>query len=360
VGVLAEQGGLDRARMLLMRRTQSAPLEPEAYLDAIRLELSVPSSGSAWRAWLVRAVEGGAQVAGHVAGIVPVPALSIALTDLSPGALLEQADRDAALDLLRLRACALLVEDDARCLDLLDDEALTAAGDDAAWRELCLAVLLARSFAAPHAVLRGLEKLKAIPDHPLLGELAAELARAQRYQALRRQARAPSSLERLLGLAGRCSEEVDRVVLRGFDHDARAQSAVHLAWADEVAKLAPELVDAWCARMTALAQARGAPERLPDPADARARAIVDQAARDIEADARRFLPGAAISMALYRKHARLKLLAGIAEHGPSLRLERLAAVGAGRSGAVRRVLAHLRRDRALVLFEAMVRLARAG
>jgi hypothetical protein len=47
IGVLSEQGVLDRARMLLARRAQREPRDPDAYLDAIRLELGVPSSGSA-------------------------------------------------------------------------------------------------------------------------------------------------------------------------------------------------------------------------------------------------------------------------------------------------------------------------
>jgi len=350
VGVLSEQGGHDRARMLLARQAQRESLNPEPYLDAIRLELGVPSSGSAWRAWLARAFESKAEIADRIATIVPEAALCMALIEISPGAIFEQADRPSALDLLRLRARALLASDDPRSLDLLETEAITSSSD-AEIVELCLNVLSARAFAEPARVERLAAKLSTASTHE---PLRAALAIARDYAALSLSARLPSPLERMIALLGRCDEPTDRNLLAAVDRDLRAQPVLYLEWADAVALAAPRLIDAWLTRWQT-----PVPAATPDGAAITAK-VITEASAAIESDPLRFVPLPATELTLYRKHVRLKALSAIVEHAPSVRLELLRTGGAEQPGRVRRALNHLANDPALALVEQLARQARDG
>lgn len=360
IGVLAEQGVHDRARILLAKRIQAEPREPEPYLDAVRLELGVPSSGSAWRAWLVRALEAGVAIADRIAEIVPEPALQSALTEVAPALLWRQPDRASALDLLRLRACALLTstssEPEPRALDVVEavlSGELPASSDDAALFELCAGVLIASALVQPEPVARLAASLEGRLGEAERAELEAELRLARRYRALELPLEPPAPIERALGLLGRCTPELDRALLAELDRDVRARPARYLAWADAVGEAAPELTDAWLTRWRAIERAR----QSAWPQE-RASGLIHDATRAIERDALRFLPLPASDLALYRKHARHKAWSALVEHAPEVRLESLRGLAQLRSGAAGRALAHLGSDPALALFDQLLRLAR--
>ena len=346
VGVLAEQGVLDRARMLLARRVQREPRAPEAFLDAIRLELTVPSSGSAWRAWLERAFEGGVEIADRIASIVPEPELSRALADIAPRALLEQASRDQALDLLRARAARLLVDGDARALDALEGELIGMGARDPQLRELQRGVLLARALAAPEAVDRLGRALMNDAGDELAAELRRELELARAYHRLALPGRLPP-LDAALALLGRCDAEVDGALCSKLARDMRARPGEYLAWADAAAE-DPTLLDALCARAAPASSAR-----QPDGAAGVAELTV-AIAQAIESDPRRFVPLPSSERALYRKHVRPKALAAIVER--SVPLGSLAAGLRDHKGAARRALAQLEGDAALRLVDRIARL----
>jgi hypothetical protein len=349
VGILAEQGVLDRGRMLLARRARDAPDEPEAYLDAMRFELCVPSSGLAWSAWMARALQAGVPVATYIAKIVPERALAPALLEIAPSALLKQADRKSALDLLRLRAVSALTIGDARALDLLEPEALVHAATDGDLAELCMHVLAARAFADPDHVERLGASLDAAcqrpSSDPIRAELRAAIALGRSYRSHAIDAPCPAPLERTLGLLGRCDPRADRALLADLERDLRAQPASYLAWADAVASAAPALIDALLMRFGGAAGAES-------PAtSARSDALVLDMAAAIESTALRFLPLPPAEQALYRKHVRLKALNAIVEPGPASQLHALIASAAQQTGSAKRVLALLGSDPALALID---------
>jgi len=55
IGVLVEQGNLERARVLLAKRASTQPSDPMLYLDAIRMERVASPDARAWQAWLSQA-----------------------------------------------------------------------------------------------------------------------------------------------------------------------------------------------------------------------------------------------------------------------------------------------------------------
>jgi hypothetical protein len=343
VGVLAEQGVLDRARMLLARRAQKEPLTPDAFLDAIRLELSVPSSGSAWCAWVTRALEGGVEIADRIASIVPERELSRTLAEIAPGLLLQQTSRAAALDLLRARAGWLLSENDPRALDVLEDELIDAGDSDPELRALQVATLFARVFAAPEPVERHRQALAARLDTEQAAQLQREVELARAYHRLDLSGRLPP-LDAALALFGRCDAQLDHNLQADLGRDLRARPSEYLAWADAVASSQPALLDTLSARLhTSLA----ATTSQPAEPHARSAALSAELARAIESDARRFVPLSASVLALYRKHARLKALMAITER--AVTFEALAGAVRAHKGAARRALAHLEADAALRL-----------
>jgi hypothetical protein len=281
--VLAEQGVLDRARMLLARRAQREPLAPDAFLDAIRLELTIPSSGSAWSAWLTRAIEGGVEIADRIASIVPERELSRALAEVAPEALLRQASRAEAMDLLRARAAWLLSENDARALDVLDGELIVAGDTDPELRALQVAALLARAFAAPEPVDRHRQAIAARLTAQQAAELQGEIELARLCHRLELPGRLPA-LDAALALLGRCDAQLDHVVQGNLGRDLRARPSEYLAWADAAAAGEPLLLDALFARLNAPSTSLAA-----EP-NARCAALAAELARAIESDARRFVP----------------------------------------------------------------------
>lgn len=346
---MAEQGVLDRARMLLARRSRDAPAEPEAYLDAMRLELGVPSSGAAWSAWMARALEAAVPVATYIAKIVPERALAPALLEIAPSAFLKQPDRGSALDLLRLRAVTALLAGDPRALDLLEPEVLKHAASDAELSVLCASVLAARAFAEPDHVERLALQLDAASKQPgdaARAELRSAIALGRGYRSLTIDAKCPAPLERALGLLGRCDSDADRKLLADLERDLRAQPALYLAWADSVAAAAPALIDAWLTRFR-----RGAPADRAAGATSRSDALVGDVAKAIESDALRFVPLPPAAQALYRKHVRLKALSGIIEAPGEASLGALAASAAAQTGHAKRVLALLSSDPPLGLLD---------
>lgn len=349
IGVLAEQGVLDRARMLLARRAQRDPRDADAYLDAIRLEHGVPSSGSAWRAWLVRALEGGVEIADRVGAIVPEPALADALIEVPPGALLRLGDRASALELLRSRARALLAGDDPRALDLAEQLERTDA-EDGELRELCSALLAARAFAEPVRVEQLAERLHiATTAEPLHSALAL----ARDYRALRLEAELPAPLERVIGLWGRCDERTDQGLLSRLDRDLRAQPSVYLAWADALASQAPALIERLRARWQA------ACEPAPAGDSTAAEKVVAQARAAIEHDARRLVPLPTIERSLYRAHVRPRALHAVVAQAPELQATALVELASRQPGRARRVLRMLASDSALALIDQLARLCRS-
>jgi hypothetical protein len=353
IGILAEQGVLDRARTLLTRRARDAPDEPEAYLDAMRFELCVPSSGHAWSAWMGRAIDAAVPVATYIATIVPERTLAPALLEVAASALLEQADRKNALDLLRLRAVAGLTAGDGRALDLLDAEVLKHAALDGELAELCLHVLSARAFADPDHVERLAIDFDAACSRPngdpVRAELRAAIALGRSYRSLAIDAPCPAPLERALGLLGRCDPAADRALLADLARDLRAQPASYLAWADAVASTAPALIDGWLAQFRGLGVGESAAE--PVAASPRSDALVLDMTAAIESNALRFLPLQPAEQALYRKHVRRKALSAILEPGLAAQLRALIASAAQQAGRAKRVLALLGSDPALALID---------
>lgn len=347
IGILAEQGVLDRARMLLARRSRDVPDEPEAYLDAMRFELAVPSSGAAWSAWMIRALEAAVPVATYIAKIVPERTLAPALLEIAAAAFLKQPDRKSTLDLLRLRAATALLTGDARALDLLEPEVLELAASDNELSTLCVHVLAARAFADPDRVEQlafRLDEACKRPSDPARLELRDAIALGRSYRSLAIDAACPAPLERAFGLFQRCDAAVDRAVLADLERDLRAQPAAYLAWADAVSAAAPSLLEACAARF-----------RTTEPAAAtaatpRASALLDSVAKAIEGDALRFVPLPPAEHALYRKHVRLKAAAAVIEQG-ELSLPALIAGAASANGRAKRVLALLSSDAALALLD---------
>lgn len=349
IGILAEQGVLDRARMLLARRSRDAPDEPEAYLDAMRFELCVPSSGLAWSAWMARAFDGAVPVATYIAKIVPERTLAPALLEIAPSALLKQPDRKNALDLLRLRAACALMTGDARALDVLDADVLQHAATDGDFAELCLHVLAARAFTDPDHVERLAMTFDAIctrpSGEPVRAELRAAVALGRSYRSLAIDTPCPARLERALGLLGRCDAAADRALLADLGRDLRAQPASYLAWADDVANAAPALIEAWLVRFRW-------PARAESPAASpRSDALVLDMTAAIGGNALRFLPLQPAEQALYRKHVRLKALSAIVEPGAQAQLHALIASASQQAGPAKRVLALLGSDPALALID---------
>lgn len=350
VGILAEQGVLDRARMLLARRSRDAPDEPEAYLDAMRFELSVPSSGAAWSAWMTRALKAAVPVATYIAKIVPERTLAPELLEVRASAFLKQPDRASALDLLRLRAVAALLASDARALDVLEDDVLEHAASDAELAALCLHVLAARAFAEPDHVERLAAKLdaacKAVGESPARAELRAAIALGRAYRSLTIAAPCPAPLERALGLCGRCDASADRALFADLERDLRARPAAYLAWTDEVAAVAPALVDAWLLRFRSFSAVPGEPAATP-----RSDALVRDAAASVERDALRFLPMPHANQKLYRKHVRPKVFATIMDPASDASLRAVVTSARTYAGPGKRALEQLALDSALVLLD---------
>lgn len=348
VGVLAEQGVHDRARMLLARRAQKEPLTPDAFLDAIRLELTVPSSGSAWCAWLTRAIEGGVEVADRIASIVPERELSRTLAEIAPGLLLRQTSRAEALDLLRARTAWLLGENDPRALDVLEGELIDAGDSDPELRALQVATLLARVFAAPEPVERHRQALTARITGGQAAELQREVELARAYHRLELSGRLPP-LDAALALFGRCDAQLDHTLQANLGRDLRARSSAYLVWADTLASAEPALLDALFARLDATTTSQPAEQA------AQSAALSAELAQAIEGDALRFVPLSASELSLYRKHARLKALSAITER--AVTFEALASAVREQKGAARRVLAHLEADAPLRLVGRIARIA---
>jgi hypothetical protein len=350
VGILAEQGVLDRARMLLARRSNDAPSEPEAYLDAMRFELAVPSSGAAWSAWMTRALKAAVPVATYIAKIVPERTLAPQLLQVRASAFLKQPDRASALDLLRLRAVAALLANDARALDVLEDDALEHAATDAELAALCMHVLAARAFAEPDHAERLATKLdnaiKPAAESAARAELRAAIALGRAYRSVTIEAPCPAPLERALGLYGRCDAGADRLLLADLERDLRAQPAPCLAWADAVAAAAPALIEAWLARFRGPSSAPAQSAATP-----RSDAVVRDAAAAIERDALRFLPLHQADQALYRKHVRPKALAAITDPAAGAPLAALLASTSALVGRGKRVLELVGSDPALALLD---------
>lgn len=356
VGILAEQGVLDRARMLLARRSNDAPSEPEAYLDAMRFELAVPSSGAAWSAWMTRALEAGVPVATYIAKIVPERTLAPELLEVRASAFLRQPDRASALDLLRLRAVAALMASDARALDVLEDDALPHAASDAELAALCTHVLAARAFVEPDLVERLAAKLdgatkldsaaKPLEESAARAELRAAIALGRAYRSLTIDVPCPAPLERAIGLYGRCDASADGLLLGDLARELRAQSAPCLAWADAVAAAAPALIEAWLARFRDASTAPAESAATP-----RSDALMRDASAAIERDALRFLPLHQAEQAMYRKHVRPKALAAIVDPAAGAPLRALLASTSAHAARAKRVLELLGGDPALALLD---------
>jgi hypothetical protein len=260
LGILADQGNFERARMILARRVVERPQDGRVYLDAIRTERCAAPQGEAWQAWLSRALSAGASVTAGLPALVPLRPLCAYLVRQSVGwdVLCRQADGRSARDLLRLRLQRQAIEDPAGALAAIEEPALiSAAREDGELQGIALAVMVAGMFRQPARVLAlapeygielGVSEAAAAEPSPcpeLLSLLRRAYASCAAWQAARDQAAPPEPLERFVRCSALVSAESGARMLAELRADLRARPREHLSFVDAAARASravPELL----------------------------------------------------------------------------------------------------------------------
>jgi len=351
VGTLSEQGGFDRARMLLGKGLSQAPEDPDLYVDAIRLERTAIRNGQVWQVWMSRALEAGVPIAERVFAIVPVEDLSELLRgqDLA-WELLARQGPGAAAELLRLQLLALVRDAPARALDAIEDVALVrAAQADLRLQELVLGAVAASALHSPARVaqlmLRYAPAAGAADPHAVLRRQVQEIVEAARTASPAYEHPMPAPLDRALRLLGWCDARTDRLLADELGRDLRAQPEAHAICVDALALRSPRLAELLRARLEACAPAQPS---LAQPSPTKdAHDFVIRAVQRIDSDPLRYLRAHG---RLYRKHVRPALIAALAQERVSLPTF-LTSVRATTSlpTRMRAVLEHADRDLGLLL-----------
>lgn len=265
IGILCEQGNFERARILLSRRAVANPEDANVYLDAIRIERSAAPSGEAWQAWVSRALEIGAQVAGHLRALLPEDALRTYLVqqNVSWSALERQKDRPAARELLRLRLEQQIADDPATALATAEHPAVYRSAElDPALRQLVIGVMAATAWRFParvtvlamhHGIATGSADAEALERAQGARSALAEARALQAPWAAVTQQACPQALDRFVRAGKLVSERRARALLLALSADARVQPREYLRCAEVITGVSAGLA-LWLAEALQTAQ----------------------------------------------------------------------------------------------------------
>ncbi|MGD8859920.1 MAG: hypothetical protein PVI30_07900 [Myxococcales bacterium] len=397
IGLLAEQGQFEQARRLLTRRVSEGEPAASVYLDAIRLERSAAPRGTAWKAWLSRAQQGGVRLLPELLHVVPADAVARHLLERGHGygALRGALEANIAHSLLALALHPLLDRAPTRALPLLEDPELQrAAREDPALAEVVVGALAVVAWQQPAAARELSQALPAPDDARALLERALRMQPA--WQALEAGRAAPAALRRVLQLGPVVDADAARRLREELAQDMAARPEQYVAFCERAVYVSSALARQ-CGELLDGLRADDAATGAPASQGATVERCVESMQRHLAGDPLRKLgwlaasaatlgvgalfalqgplPGAAalgaalfvgvplahgVRALLYRRNLRTRLRKLVMD----AHLDLHAAVGAvvehpGTHGATARLLAHARRDAALSLLGHIAAAARA-